>query len=65
MEFLGELFPAEELRKVLSVSELTGQIRALLEKQVGQVWVGGEVTNLRTRGPRARFIFRSSMRRRN
>jgi exodeoxyribonuclease VII large subunit len=34
-------------RQVLSVSELTGQIRALLEKQIGQIWVGGEVTNLR------------------
>ncbi|HEX3889805.1 MAG TPA: exodeoxyribonuclease VII large subunit [Verrucomicrobiae bacterium] len=43
----GELFPTEQFRKVLSVTELTGQIRALLEKQVGQIWVGGEVSNLR------------------
>ena len=43
----GELFLAEQTRKVLSVSELTGQIRALLEKQIGQIWVGGEITNLR------------------
>jgi exodeoxyribonuclease VII large subunit len=43
----GELFPPERSRKVLSVSELTGQIRALLEKQIGQIWVSGEVTNLR------------------
>ena len=43
----GELFPPEQTRKVLSVSELTGQIRALLEKQIGQIWVSGEVTNLR------------------
>ncbi len=43
----GELFPTEELRKVLSVSELTARIRGLLEKQVGQVWVSGEITNLR------------------
>jgi exodeoxyribonuclease VII large subunit len=43
----GELFPPEQTRKVLSVSELTTQIRALLEKQIGQVWVGGEITNLR------------------
>ena len=43
----GELFPAEQLRKVLSVSELTSQIRGLLEKQIGQIWVGGEITNLR------------------
>ena len=37
----GELFPTEQIRKVLSVTELTWQIRALLEKQVGQVWVTG------------------------
>jgi len=43
----GELFPKEELRKVLSVSELTTQVKRLLEKSVGLVWVGGEVTNLR------------------
>jgi exodeoxyribonuclease VII large subunit len=46
----GELFPAEPraaARTVLSVTDLTGQIRRLLEKQVGQVWVSGEVTNLR------------------
>jgi len=44
----GELFPTEQTRRVLSVSELTEQVRRLLEKQVGQVWVTGEVTNLRT-----------------
>ncbi len=43
----GELFPPERSRKVLSVAELTSQIRRLLEKEVGQVWVSGEVTNLR------------------
>src|SRR4051812_33034485 len=43
----GELFPADAGRRVLSVTELTGQIRRLLEKQVGQVWVSGEVTNFR------------------
>jgi exodeoxyribonuclease VII large subunit len=59
----GELFPQETLaekaspakvsdspvqfRKILSVSELTGTIRALLEKQVGQIWIMGEVTNRR------------------
>jgi exodeoxyribonuclease VII large subunit len=43
----GELFPVAEMRKVLSVSELTWQVRALLEKSVGAVWVGGEITNLR------------------
>jgi exodeoxyribonuclease VII large subunit len=43
----GELFPAEQTRKVLSVTELTWQIRRLLEKEVGQIWVTGEITNLR------------------
>src|ERR1051326_8804435 len=43
----GELFPPEQIRRVLSVSELTTQIKRLLEKQVGQVWVSGEVTNFR------------------
>jgi exodeoxyribonuclease VII large subunit len=43
----GELFSPAELRKVLSVAELTGNIRALLEKQIGAVWVSGEITNLR------------------
>jgi len=45
----GELFPVEQTtRRVLSVSELTGQIRRLLEQQIGRIWVTGEVTNLRT-----------------
>src|SRR6266850_3799160 len=43
----GELFPTEQTRRVLSVSELTAQVKRLLEKQVGSVWVTGEVTNLR------------------
>src|SRR5258706_5582254 len=44
----GELFPVEQIaRKVLSVSELTWQIRRLLEQQVGRIWVTGEITNLR------------------
>ena len=43
----GELFPAEATRKVLSVGELTAQVKHLLETRVGQVWVVGEVTNLR------------------
>ena len=46
----GELFPPEPKtpeRKVFSVAELTTQIRRALEKQVGSVWVTGEVTNLR------------------
>lgn len=43
----GELFPAEALRKVLTVSELTGSIRRTLEKEIGTVSVMGEITNLR------------------
>jgi len=43
----GELFPAESGRKVLSVWELTSDIKRLLEKQIGAVWVSGEITNLR------------------
>ena len=43
----GATSPTEQTRRVLSVSELTGQIRALLEKQIGSVWVSGEITNLR------------------
>jgi exodeoxyribonuclease VII large subunit len=44
----GELFAPEATRQVLSVSELTTQVKRLLENQVGQVWVGGEITNLRS-----------------
>lgn len=43
----GELFPAEATRLVLTVAELTGTIKRLLEKEVGEVWVTGEVTNYR------------------
>ena len=43
----GELFPPEQTRKVLSVTELTWQIKRLLDQQVGEIWVTGEVTNLR------------------
>jgi len=39
--------PAQPARKILSVSELTSQVRRLLENQVGTIWVTGEVTNLR------------------
>src|SRR5882762_289137 len=39
--------PLKPSRKVLSVTELTSQIRRILEGQVGHVWVTGEITNLR------------------
>ena len=43
----GELFPTEQTRRVLTVSELTVQIKRCLEKQVGTIWVSGEITNFR------------------
>jgi exodeoxyribonuclease VII large subunit len=46
----GELFPTEQTRRALSVTELTAQIRRLLEKDVGAVRVTGEITNLRVQG---------------
>jgi exodeoxyribonuclease VII large subunit len=46
-DFGGELFPLEATRRVFSVSELTGDIRRVLEQHIGQVWVTGEITNCR------------------
>ncbi len=46
-DFGDELFPQEEFRKVLSVSDITAQVKRLLEKQVGTVWITGEITNFR------------------
>ena len=43
----GEMFTPAETRRVLTVAELTGNVRRLLEKEVGAVWVTGEITNLR------------------
>jgi len=43
----GELFPPEQQRKVYTVSELTRQIKGMLETRFGQLWVAGEITNLR------------------
>jgi exodeoxyribonuclease VII large subunit len=34
-------------RRVLTVSELTWEVKRLLEREVGRVWVEGEITNLR------------------
>ena len=44
----GELFSPAETRRVLTVTQLTTTIRRLLEKELGAVWITGEVTNLRT-----------------
>lgn len=43
----GELFATQELRRILTVSQITTQIKRLLEGQLGRVWVTGEVTNFR------------------
>ena len=43
----GELFTPAETRKVLSVGELTADIKRLLETKIGSLWVSGEITNLR------------------
>ncbi len=43
----GELFPPDQFRQVLTVTQLTVQIRRLLEQQLGRVWVSGEISNLR------------------
>jgi len=43
----GELFGPEAIRKVLTVSELTARVRGLIEQNVGEIWVTGEVSNLR------------------
>jgi exodeoxyribonuclease VII large subunit len=43
----GPVAPVELPRKILSVSELTSQVKHLLEHQVGTIWVSGEVTNFR------------------
>jgi len=44
----GDLFSEPPSRRILTVSQLTSNVRSLLEKQVGQVWVSGELTNFRT-----------------
>ncbi|HEY3856244.1 MAG TPA: exodeoxyribonuclease VII large subunit [Verrucomicrobiae bacterium] len=46
-DFGGELFPTEVTRRVFSVSELTADIRKLLERHIGTVWASGEITNCR------------------
>src|SRR6478609_2075411 len=53
----GELFPAEQTRRVISVSELTTQVKRLLEKQIGSVWVSGEISNFRLQGNSGHIYF--------
>ena len=46
-DFGGELFPTQEMRRVFSVTDVTAQVRRLVEERVGTVWVTGEVSNFR------------------
>jgi exodeoxyribonuclease VII large subunit len=43
----GELFPVEATRQVLTVTQLTASVRKLLEGDFPNIWVTGEITNLR------------------
>jgi len=43
----GELFSPEQTRRVLTVSELTTQVKRLIEQHIGTIWVTGEITNFR------------------
>src|SRR5262245_20466285 len=43
----GELFGPAAIRKVFTVSEITTRIRRVVEQNFAQVWVTGEVSNLR------------------
>lgn len=43
----GEMFPEEPTREVLTVSDLTTRVKRELENRIGQIWVEGEITNLR------------------
>ena len=43
-------------RRILSVSELTAQVRGVLENEIGTVWVTGEVTNLRVQSSGHRYF---------
>ena len=54
-DFRGELF--ENTRRVFSVSGPTSDIRRLLERSLGQIWVSGEIL-CRAKVP-ATFISRS------
>ena len=45
------LLPSDPtLRRVLTVSELTGMVRAFLETDFPEVWLEGEISNLRAPG---------------
>jgi exodeoxyribonuclease VII large subunit len=46
-EFEFSAAQAAPTRQVVTVSELTGNIRRFLEQTFGRIWVSGEITNLR------------------
>lgn len=46
-DFGGELFAPSETRRVLSVTQLTQDVKRTLEGGFGQVWVSGEISNWR------------------
>ncbi|HMC26886.1 MAG TPA: exodeoxyribonuclease VII large subunit [Verrucomicrobiae bacterium] len=43
----GDLFSQPTTRRILTVTQLTANVRSLLEKQLGQVWVSGELSNVK------------------
>ncbi|MGC8743763.1 MAG: exodeoxyribonuclease VII large subunit [Verrucomicrobiia bacterium] len=43
----GSLFPDEGRRQIFSVSDLTRQIKRLLEERIGLIWVSGEISGLK------------------
>ena len=43
----GELFSNKEIRQVITVSELNGRVKRVVEKSGSSIWVTGEITNLR------------------
>jgi exodeoxyribonuclease VII large subunit len=54
-EFEG-LFPQERARRVYTVSELTAEVKRCLERELGQVWVTGELSNLRLQSSGHRYF---------
>jgi len=47
MDLFSEAQPAKPVAKPLSVTQLLRRMKNLLETQIGEVWVEGEVSNLR------------------
>jgi len=43
----GDLFAPENTRRVLTVTQLTSNLRSLLEQQFGTIWVSGELSNVK------------------